>query len=288
MVYWTGILGKVAEAAGVAAARRAVKTYKAKNGWQFGGKGRSQWISAYKPSNGTYRKKNNQKMPSYSYSSRKRKRTGGYKRKGKYRKTGYYGRYNGSPGRERKFHDLDINGTIGATGSIIEDSCVVIAQGTGESERIGRKCTVKSIDWNYTLTLPTTTVFAEGDDVARMILYVDTQTNGVTATVAAPAGLLVTSNFQSHYEMQNIGRFRILWDKTFNINVTAGGGDGTIGDSYSRAISGNYHKNVNIPIEYSSTTGAITEQRSNNIGVLVISKRGDIGLDSNMRIVFTG
>ncbi len=184
---------------------------------------------------------------------------------------------------ELKFHDVDVSdAVIAATGSIDVPSLVVVAQGTTESTRIGRKLTVLNIGWRYTLILPTTATAASTSDTARIIIYQDKQTNGATATVA---GILETAHYQSFNNLANKSRFRILFDKSWHLNAHSGSGRG-VTDTLSYGedrIDGQWFKTCNIPIEYdnSETDGSIGSQRTNNIGVLTISGAGLVGLASS-------
>ncbi len=196
------------------------------------------------------------------------------------RRSGFYG---GAIG-ELKFHDLDIDdATIASNGTIVEDSCVVIAQGVTEIQRIGRKCTIRSINWRFNIRLPAGTSSTTTADTVRVLLYLDKQTNGATATVTA---LLESDDYQSFNNLANKSRFRTLMDRTYDMNTELSG-DGTTVDSPRFNFNDTFFKKVNIPIEYDSTTGAITEQRSNNIGVLILSKNGLCTFDSKMRIRFS-
>ncbi len=201
--------------------------------------------------------------------------------------SGYYGRYNVPVIKrgEFKFHDVAMDdANISTTGTILQDSVNLIAQGTTESTRIGRKCNIRNIHWRYTIQKDAESVLG-GDDVVRVILYLDKQANGAAAAVL---DILETADYQSFYNLANSNRFRILMDKTWDMNAHAGGGNGTAVDSFAFSRSTQFRKNCNIPIEFSSTTGALTEIRSNNIGVLTISERASTNFESNMRLRFTG
>lgn len=205
---------------------------------------------------------------------------------GYYRRSGYYGRFS-APSGELKFHDLDIDdATVAANGTIAEDSCVGIAQGTGESQRIGRKVTIRSLFWRYHLQLPTINAGTSTavSDVVRVVVYQDSQTNGAAAAVT---DILETDNYQSFNNLANSGRFKILYDKQHVLNYTALGSDGTTMDAASNMRTGSFYKKCNIPIEYSSTTGAITELRTNNIGVLLLSRNGVCEFESKMRLRYS-
>ncbi len=201
---------------------------------------------------------------------------------------GFYGRYSGRSG-ELKFLDLQLDDAAIATAgeSLSTGSINVIAQGVTESQRVGRKCTIKSINWRYVLTL------AEADavgtappaDTVRLIMYVDKQCNGATAPVTQ---ILESANWQSFRNLANSGRFNFLMDKTvaMNRNGLASDGAGVVSSNGTRKEF-TFYKKCNVPIEFISTTGAIAEIRSNNIGVLVISFGGVTSMVGKIRLRFS-
>ncbi len=220
------------------------------------------------------------------------KATAAHKRKKTFRKGydrtgGYYGRYKG-PVSEMKFHDLDIDdASIALGGTIIADSCNLIAQGVTESQRVGRKCTIMGINWRYNVTLSAATNQNNSSEIVRLVLYQDKQCNGAAATVT---GLVETSDYQSFNNLANKNRFNILMDRTYQLNATAGSGRGATDTlSYGEhTVQDSFYKKCTIPIEYDSTTGAITEIRSNNIGVMIFGATGGISsFGSKMRLRFT-
>ncbi len=196
----------------------------------------------------------------------------------------YRGRKGGNG--ELKFHDVPMDdAVIAANGSILKDSVVLIAQGVTESERIGRKCVVESINWRYAVGLVSEVgAGAQDADTVRVILYWDKQTNGAVATVT---GILETDDYQSFRNLANGGRFTILMDKTLSFNPRAGAGDGAANDWPATIMNYTFYKKCNIPIEYDSVNGVLTELRSNNLGVLLLSKKGLCSFESNLRIRFS-
>ncbi len=208
--------------------------------------------------------------------------------KGYARIGGFYGRFSGA-GAEWKFHDLDVNDAVVAVaGTIAQVSCLTIKEGNGESDRIGRKLTVRSVQWRYKLTLPNLTGnLASLPDTVRVILYLDKQTNGATATAAL---ILQTDDYQSFYNMANQSRFRILCDKTHTLKAAASGaGDGTVNDFSMTQQNYQFSMRLNIPIEYDSSanTGVITSMRTNNIGVLLVGSDGKAVFESKMRFRYS-
>ncbi len=188
---------------------------------------------------------------------------------------------------ELKFHDLDIDDAIVGSGGFIEPSLVLIAQGLTESTRIGRKITVKNIGWKFTISLPEIDAAASPStgDVVRVIMYVDKQCNGATIAVLDKLEL---ADFQSFNNLSNSGRFLTLMDQAFDMNYA-----GLASDNAGVVSQGDvlhhyeWYKKVNIPIEYAAGTNAITEIKSNNIGVLLIGRNSVSGFTSSVRIRYT-
>lgn len=178
-------------------------------------------------------------------------------------------------------------GTIFLNGST-EASLLRIPEGNGESERIGRKITVRKLAWRFTIKLTEVDGAANpvNPDTIRVILYLDKQANGAAA---ATQDILEDNEFISFNNLANSKRFRTLMDRTYDINCHAGGGDGVASDWVGTRVSDTFFKNVNIPIEYdnSATTGALATIRSNNINVLLLGQTGTCSFDSKMRIRYT-
>ncbi len=200
--------------------------------------------------------------------------------------SGYYGRYSGAGG-ELKFFDVEVDDAVVAGAGVIQTatgSINVIAQGVTEKTRIGRKCVIKSILWRYNLELLASADVGASETV-RCIVYLDKQCNGAIATVT---GILESTNYQSFNNLANSGRFRILYDRVHALNPTAAAGNGTANDVPSFEMNASFYKKVNIPIEFDSTTGAITEMRSNNLCIMTVTRVGDLcKLDSKVRLRFS-
>jgi len=177
------------------------------------------------------------------------------------RRSGFYGRYFPN-GNELKFFDttlsynVDFTAEVPATGQVC-----LIPQGVTESTRVGRKCVIKSIGVKAIVNC----TYGAGTTVkgcTSMWLVLDKQCNG-----AAAAATDVTDGGPLPYAQMNLAnssRFVILkrWDHVWypKAGVSTAWGD------ESRFI--NYFKKCNIPLEFDSTTGAITEIKSNNVFLL--------------------
>ncbi len=128
---------------------------------------------------GTYR------MP-YGYHNRGATGARHYRRRsGFYRRGGtlpFRRRGRGRIHREYKFLDIThASNTIGSAGEIYADTLCDIPQGAGASDRVGYKCYLKSIHLQGFIKY--TPSQANQVDRLRVIVYIDTQTNGATATV---------------------------------------------------------------------------------------------------------
>jgi len=195
----------------------------------------------------------------------------GYDRSG-----GFYGRFTG-PGAELKFFDtansfsFDTTGEVPATGQLN-----LIPQGTTESTRIGRKCVLKSVEIRGDVRFAPG-ASAQAATTVAMYLVLDKQCNGAAAAVTD----VFTTNALTTTALVNLAnseRFVILKKWLIVINATAG-----VTTAYSSANRHlEYFKRCNIPLEFNSTAGAITEIRSNNLFLLA-------GTDTNDDLTsFTG
>lgn len=213
-----------------------------------------------------------------------RGRVSNYQR-GYLRTAGYYGRYQGSGG-ESKFFDTTVAQTvIPATGNFMSSSLNLIPQGVTESTRIGRKCIVTSIHIRGRFVLPENVAPTLTTDIIRVIVYKDKQANG--ATVGNVSDILENPDIHQFRNLANTQRFQILLDEQVPMSATAGAFDGSAEQFAVTSIPFTFNKRCNIPLEFSATTGAITEIRSNNIGVLTITESGLIIMQYTARVRFS-
>jgi len=188
--------------------------------------------------------------------------------KGRARISGFFGRFP-PKGREYKFFDtangfsFDSTGEVPATGQL-----VLIPQGTTQSQRIGQQCTIKSIQIKGNMTFQPG-ADTDGSNTAYMWLVLDKQCNGAAATMT-DVFTSTTPNL-ALINLANSDRFVIL--KKWVWNFTSQSGIRTAFGVVRKPLD--FYKKVNIPLEYSSTTGAITEIRSNNIFFLAAAYGAD-------------
>lgn len=197
--------------------------------------------------------------------------------------TKYYQR----PAEEKKWFDTKLaTTTISAAGTTLSPSLNLIAEGAGESNRIGRKCTVAKIQIRGKFQLPGTTSSLLATDRVRFIVALDKQANGAAATLA---NYLETVSFDSYRDLANVGRFQTLFDQSWTITSTAGAGADGVTDVYvPKNELFSMSKTCSIPLEFSAGTGVIAELRSNNILIFGITQSGQITTDYQVRIRFFG
>ncbi len=239
---------------------------------------RAQWLIARKKY--TFKQLDSYIMPKRSYGQSqgpfKSQQNGGGKRrrfvKGRDRTGGNWGRYSGR-NAELKFFDTDTNdAVIAINGQIDFESMNLIPQGITESTRVGRKCTLRKLLWKYQLQLTAVAAATINvNETVRVILYHDKQCNGAVAT---PTLILSADDFQAFRQLEETGRFTILMDRTHQLNVEAAAGDGAANDSAPVARNYSFYKDVNIPLEFSGTSGAITTIRSSNISYVTFAANG--------------
>ncbi len=207
-------------------------------------------------------------------------------RPGKDRTGGFYGRY-AVGGGELKFHDVDLDDAVIASGGTVTASINLIAQGVTEKTRVGRKCTIRSINWRFNISLPERDAIADPEpaETVRVIMFQDKQCNGAAAPILQ---ISEVQNYQTFNNLANAGRFRTLVDRTYDMNAPALASDGAgVVSQTEWNVNGTFFKKCNIPLEFDNTTGAITELRSNNIGVLLYSRSGIASFESKIRLRFS-
>ncbi len=180
---------------------------------------------------------------------------------------GYYGRYAYGKGKqgELKFFDtalsfqVDTSLEVPATGQLS-----LIPQGVTESERVGRKCVIKSIQIEGIAAL-TPAASATTAVLSYIWIVLDKQANGAVATASGAGGVFTSTVAGSALrELSNQTRFRIL--KKIVIPNAPMAGVSAAFNSAVKSIS--CYLKCNIPLEFNAATGAITEIRSNNIFLL--------------------
>lgn len=181
---------------------------------------------------------------------------------------------------ELKWVDTTFNiGSAGTTGAVLASN-LVIAQGTGENQRIGQKVNLKDFFITFALSNDDATTNGITSGNFRIAIVLDRQANGA---LPAWTDVFQDGDVSTYRNLDNVDRFKILKDRTFNIPIKCTNAGHT-------DTSGHYKKfffKCNLPLHYSSTTGAITELRSNNIVVMYICDVSTCNFQGRCRIKFS-
>jgi len=166
---------------------------------------------------------------------------------------------------EKKFFETDLQ-IAGDNGGVIIDSLNLMERGTDDNERVGRKVIVRGVGFRGRIQSDGTTPLP---DRMRIILYVDKQANKAIAAATDILDTTIASAIDAYRELANVGRFRILYDETHDLNMPNGSATVTV-----RAVrkTVTHWSNVNIPLEYSGNTGTVADLNSNNLGMLFITQ----------------
>lgn len=201
------------------------------------------------------------------------------------RSVGNYGRFNsGQRGSEKKFFDTALSFNFDSTGEVpATGQLTLIPQGDTESTRDGRKATIRSIQIRGHVQLVPSTG-ATSNDIAYIWVVQDTQCNGAAAAFTDVFSGTVADTCLIN--LNNSGRFRILKKIVVPLNPMAG----TTTAYNNLMYPVECYLKCNIVVDWSSTTGAITEIRSNNIFLLAGSAGADDASNfvGNARLRFTG
>jgi len=166
------------------------------------------------------------------------------------------------------FMTLNYNGGGTGTG---------ITRGTGPNQRIGNRIILRTIQFRGSIT---SSANSSGyTNHIRVLLVWDKQTNGSLASagdvIASSDAATDTSNWTSYNNMDNIGRFKIIYDRLFRTTSQTL----TIAGTASAPVTLNFniYKKCYIPIEYdiSGTNGTIDEVKSNSVFALFFSEWDD-------------
>ena len=113
---------------------------------------------------------------------------------------------------EWKYSDVTLDGAMDTTGG--QTLLNGLSLGNTASTRVGMKVSIRSIELRLVLfATPTTGV----DQQHRIQIFLDKQANAAAPTLADQ---LTGNNFLALRSLTQRRRFKIMWDKTYNINAS--------------------------------------------------------------------
>lgn len=154
-------------------------------------------------------------------------------------------------GPELKSHDLSTTFAPPLTATFSSPQCLnLIAQGASQSERIGRRYVVKSVQWRA--------VFDHADPASqhRVLVVYDKQANGALPSTSDV--LAASQNFNSPMNLSNSDRFVILQDE---ITDSA--------QSSAMNISAKRYTKCNLEVLCNGATGLISNINSGSIFMMI-------------------
>lgn len=191
--------------------------------------------------------------------------------------------------QEVKFFDTAVSFTFDSTAEVpATGQWSLIPQGDTQSTRDGRLAIIKSVQFRGYVTGPTTASLTLSP-LMYVWVILDKQANGAAAAVTDV--FTSTSAASMLLNLNNSGRFRILHKE-----VISPAGEGlnlgtAASTSYNRAVEF-FLPNLNIKMDWDSTTGAITEIKSNNIFIIAGTTGGGVDdeytFTGNARLRFVG
>lgn len=206
--------------------------------------------------------------------------TAGRRRMAPLRTGGFYGLWNGRRADELKTIDSTLTTAIPSTGLV--NTISGVAAGTDYNNRIGRKIMMKSLLLRFALT-PIVSTSAPVGDTVRVIVFYDTQTNGVLPTIAQ---LLQNSQPDDPLNLDNRDRFRIIMDKYIAMpasNYTAGAL--TAGSPTPKTMT--KYRKFRLEGIFSGTTAAVGSIATGGIFIAYISNGNSLtGINWDARIRF--
>jgi len=163
--------------------------------------------------------------------------------------------------QEMKFQDqqIDFLATSTSVGDVLISSVNNIVNGSGASQRVGRKIVVRAIQWKGFVFSPVGLSHSN----CRLILALDKQANGA---VAQREDFLNTSVGTSDpttafHNLMHVNRFRGIFDRTVVLNSMTE--DANQQRPVQRQFS--FYKKCYIPVEFDGDAGTLETIASNNL-----------------------
>ena len=152
---------------------------------------------------------------------------------------------------ELKAVDTNVTQAADTTGGVVLLSG--IARGDDINQRAGREVTLRSIECRF---LCKATAGTGIDQQQRLLIVYDRQSNGAAPTVA---GFLSPSNVQSPRNLENRRRFKVLYDRYYQLSASGESGSEKVFKFYRRLRHPVVFNSGNAGTIADITSGAITQ-----------------------------
>ncbi len=193
----------------------------------------------------------------------------------------------------------DVNDTFATSWLPMEDATMLcisaVTQGTGEQNRLGRKYWIHSLHVRGRITEPAaeSDTAPINDTIVRMCMVLDTQTNSAQLSASDVMNVNGTVDYLSFRNLQHTSRFKVLWDRTFRLNVAESSSNEGAANLFANGI---VHKIFNIrktfkspiAVECELTTNVIAAITSNSIHMIGIATNATSTVNYQVRMRFRG
>ncbi len=205
----------------------------------------------------------------------------------------------------KKFADFELGSTVLSetwTGSELDPGASVlclsaVAQGTGAEVRTGRTILIHSLYIRAKFTIGGTESQAAplpSDSFVRLIVFLDTQTNGVQAQGEEVMEIVGGDNILAFRNLENTDRFRILKDKSLRLdrgfqNEGAVNLFATNSASFQCNFFIKFKKPLKVRFTIGTTTGVIANVTDNSLHLIGVRSDNGFSVDIlyKARIRFT-
>ncbi len=176
---------------------------------------------------------------------------------------------------EFKFVDTVLGPTaVSSSGTLLNESICLIAEGAGSSQRAGSSIKVRAIHVNGAYAVLPTTTLASMRQQVRIMVVVDKEPAGAALSVADVYNTGGAMQLHSLRGMGEFTRFEIVYDRMFEAGVLAL-------DSMDSCVPVDRGWTVVsdgvLPVEYSGSGATIADLEANNIAVLAVCATGGVG-----------
>lgn len=205
-------------------------------------------------------------------------------------------RTGGFTGIELKFVDTTRASTVIATtwaGAECDPAANTLCaptQGTGESNRDGRRITIKSVQINGQIlrNVGSDQADARGTTVVTVAVVLDTQTNGAQLN-AEDVYADANNNHLTFRNLEYNTRFRVLWKRMFtigdNVAFTDGVNTGSVGGQ-SKFFK--IYKRLNVPVTFTANAGSVADIADNSFHVIACAGASNCYMQYEARCRFVG
>lgn len=179
-----------------------------------------------------------------------------------------------------------------ANGDPTTRACLnAMAQGDGDSERVGRRIVMKSLELQGNIGLHYGDSAAFVGTYARMVVYLDKQTNGVQSTPDEVYTAGTGASVNAYPDLAQSGRFKILVDKW--VDLTPGGfsWNGTVWASLGSKKHFRVHVDLNdMEANFTGTGGTVANIVDNSIHVFFVCSSSfiDCTMQYSSRLRYVG